>query len=95
MARQDVSKWVMIVCDVELHKILGTYSGFCVMRLDENKEWKNEAARFYEGDPISDYEDAIAYATSISGVVLKSYFIEDFWKRLGTKPGVKHGTRRN
>lgn len=93
MAREDISKWVMVVCDVNLDQILRTYSGFCVMKISEKKEWKNEIARFYEGDPVSDYEDAMSYAESIANIVLKSADIEDLWKRLNFRPEVRKNGR--
>lgn len=93
MARRgSIQEWVMVTCDVSIERLLETYSGFCVMRISDKKFWTNEVARFYEGDPCADYEDAVAYADSISSVVLKSCFIEDFWKRLGHGP---RGAKRN
>ncbi len=74
---------------MNLDKLSSSYSGFCVMKLSDKKEWKNEIARFYEGDPERDYEDAVCYAESIANVILKSTEIEDFWKRSGIKRGRK------
>lgn len=82
----NVKNWVMVICDFDQEKPLETYSGFCVMRIDDNNEWTNELARFYEGDPTHDFQTALAYADSVSRVILRSCYIDDFWKRTGLKP---------
>jgi hypothetical protein len=88
----NVKNWVMVVCDFIQEKPLETYAGFCVMRIDDKNEWTNEAARFYEGDPAQDFQSALAYADSLSRVILRSRAIDDFWKRTGLKPKeVKRG----
>ena len=91
--KSDIRKWVMVTCDVSLGRILETYSGFCVMRIaDDKRSWNIEVARFYEGDPEYDYEEALAYAESVANQVLRQSDIEIFWKKLGIKP---RGMRRN
>lgn len=87
MNRQSsIKEWVMVTCDFNVEKPLESYNGFCVMKISNKKTWTNEVARFYEGDPYEDYDTALAYADSISRTVLKSCYIEDFWKRIGRSP---------
>lgn len=73
---------VIVMCDVHLDNIVSTYAGFSVVKIEDNKE----ITRFYEGDPIEDYETAISYSHSISNRVSKSPIIKKFWDKLGMTP---------
>jgi hypothetical protein len=73
---------VIVMCDVRLEDLLSTYSGFCVVRVDDN----TEIAKFYEGDPHEDYDTAMSYAKSIASRIAKSPVIDKFWKKLGREP---------
>lgn len=73
---------VIVMCDVNIRRIVSTYAGFTVVRVDDN----SEIARFYEGDPQEDCSAAIAYAQSISSKITNSPTIKDFFEKLGKFP---------
>lgn len=79
---------VAIVCYYLADNLYGTYSGFAVLRIDSGEE----IARFYEGDPVEDYDAAISYAQSITRHIERSPGVDQFWKKLGIKP---RGVRRD
>jgi len=56
-----------------------SYSGFRVTRA-ENRE---ELALIYSGDPFMDFDEAKAYARSLSQRVLTAESVMAFWKELG------------
>lgn len=79
---ENYGREVLIMCDYRIDSPATSYSGFVVVRVDDDIE----IARFYEGDPIVDYETAIAYAQSIASRINKSPLIEKLWKKLGSRP---------
>lgn len=78
---------MVVVCDFKPNRVVETYSGFSVRRLDND----DEVARFYEGDPREDFDTAMAYAHSISNRVYQSSLVSSFWTKTGFKPkGVRY-----
>src|SRR5882762_5535841 len=59
---------VAIVCYYLADNLYGTYSGFAVLRVDSGEE----IVRFYEGDPVDDYDAALSYAQSITRYIERS-----------------------
>jgi hypothetical protein len=84
--RKERTIQVTVLCHCEPDKLVQTYAGFSVVQ-DEDLL---ELARFYEGDPVLDYETAMAYAESISARVTHSRELDKLWQKLGSRPkGVK------
>lgn len=70
---------VIVDCTALPSRAISSYSGFKVRRSDN----KQELALFYSGDPFLDFDEAEAYAKSVSTMVLVADNTLSFWKELG------------